>query len=59
MSLINKRIFVEKKDRFRTEAQDLLNELSENLQLQAQGLRLFRVCQRFENEVCICPKYYS
>lgn len=26
MSLINKRIFVEKKDRFRTEAQDLYNE---------------------------------
>ena len=48
MSLINKRIFVEKKDRFRTEAQDLLNELSENLQLQAQGLRLFNIYDIFD-----------
>ena len=48
MSLINKRIFVEKKDRFRTEAQDLYNELKENLQLSAEGLRLFNIYDIFD-----------
>lgn len=50
MSLINKRVFVEKKDRFRTEAVDLFNELKENLQLQASGLRLFNLYDVFDIE---------
>ena len=35
---MNKRVFVEKRERFRTEAADMLAELRENLKLEADGL---------------------
>ena len=50
MNRINKRIFVEKKDRFRTEALDLLAELKENLQCEAENLRLFNIYDIFDIE---------
>lgn len=44
---MNYRIFVEKKDGFRVEAQSLLKELNERLQLQLTGLRKLNVYDLF------------
>ena len=43
----NRRLFVEKRDRFNVEAESLLAELNENLSLQMDGLRLINVYDLF------------
>ena len=47
---MNKRVFVEKRERFRTEAADMLAELRENLKLEADGLRLLNIYDIFDIE---------
>ena len=45
--MTDKRLFVEKKDRFRVEAESLLAELNENLGLNMKSLRLLNVYDLF------------
>ena len=44
---MNRRLFVEKKDRFRVEAASLLSEFNENLSLELKSLRLINVYDLF------------
>ncbi len=56
MALINKRIFVEKKIGFQTEAEDLYATLKENFNIQAQSLRLINIYDVFNIEENILDK---
>lgn len=50
MTLVNKRIFVEKKQGFQTEAEDLYAGLKENFNIKASGLRLINIYDVFDIE---------
>ncbi len=50
MSLINKRIFVEKKNGFQTEAEDLFASLKENLHVSASAVRVLVIYDVFNIE---------
>ena len=45
---MNKRIFVEKKKRFQTEAEDLLNQLRNNLGLDVRSCRVINLYDVFD-----------
>ena len=45
---MNKRIFVEKKNRFQTEAEDLLNQLRNNLGLNVESCRVINLYDVFD-----------
>ncbi|MBQ3620535.1 MAG: phosphoribosylformylglycinamidine synthase [Methanosarcinaceae archaeon] len=53
-SVINKRVYVEKKPGFRTEALDLYADLRENLNISATGLRLINTYDVFGIDPEIC-----
>ncbi len=51
--MVNKRIFVEKKEGFRTEALDMYAVLKENFKLQASGLRIINIYDIFNIEEAV------
>lgn len=56
MTLINQRIFIEKKKGFQTEAEDLYASLKENLKLKASNLRLINIYDVYDIEEEVLKK---
>lgn len=56
MTCLNCRIFVEKKPRYRTEAEDLFKDLKDNLRIKARSLRLINCYDVFDIEETVLEK---